>query len=149
MGLFNFKKNEGDYIVIVGCGRLGASLANSLSETGGNVLVIDSNKDAFRKLSPSYGSLSITGNATNIDVLKEAQIDNETVVICVTDDDNTNIMVAQMVKDFFKVTRVVARLYDPERACVYRNLDINTICPAILSVHEINRILYTADYQEV
>jgi len=136
----NNKKKQ-NYVIIVGCGRLGASLANSLSDNGGNVLIIDLDKDSVRKLSPSYGGLTLIGDATDIDVLREAGIEKATVVVAVTNDDNTNIMVAQMAKELFNIQQVISRLYDPDRECVYREFDISTICPAILSAKEISKTL--------
>ena len=93
-------KNK-DYTIIVGCGRLGASLASRFSEDGGNVLVIDEDKNSFRKLSPNYGGMVIQGDATEISVLKRAEIKNATSVIAVTNHDNTNVMVAQLAKELF------------------------------------------------
>ena len=130
-----------NYVIIVGCGRLGANLANTLSDNGGNVLIIDQDKDSFRKLSPSFGGLTLIGDATDMDVLREAEIEKATVVVAVTDDDNTNIMVAQMAKELFDIQHVISRLYDPDRECVYREFDIETICPAVLSVKVISGIL--------
>ena len=111
-------KNK-DYTIIVGCGRLGASLASRFSEDGGNVLVIDEDKNSFRKLSPNYGGMVIQGDATEISVLKRAEIKNATSVIAVTNHDNTNVMVAQLAKELFHIDNVIARLYDPDRECVY------------------------------
>jgi trk system potassium uptake protein TrkA len=140
MELFN-KKTDADYTIIFGCGRLGANLANTLSDKGGNVLIIDKYKEAFRKLSPSFGGIFITGDATDLDVLQEAQISKAEVVLAVTNNDNINIMAAQIAHELFQVKRVIARLYDPEKECVYREFKIDTICPAVLSVQEIDKIL--------
>lgn len=140
MKLFG-RKEKMDYIVIIGCGRLGASLANTLSDEGQDVLIIDSNKDSFRKLSLSYGGLTLIGDATDIDVLREAQLEKATAVVVVTNDDNTNIMISQMAKELFKKELVIARLYDPERDYVYREFGIDTISPAILSANAIRKLL--------
>jgi len=134
-------KNK-DYTIIVGCGRLGASLASRFSEDGGNVLVIDEDKNSFRKLSPNYGGMVIQGDATEISVLKRAEIKNATSVIAVTNHDNTNIMVAQLAKELFHIDNVIARLYDPDRECVYRELEIDTICPVVLSTRKVDQLLY-------
>ncbi len=139
--MFSRNKKNDEYVIIIGCGRLGANLANTLSDDECNVLIIDDDKNSFDKLSPSYGGLTLTGDATDIDILIEAQINKATVVVSVTNDDNTNIMVAQIVKELFKVKRVITRLYDPDRKCVYQEFGIDTICPAILSVQQIHTIL--------
>ncbi|MEG0823938.1 MAG: TrkA family potassium uptake protein [Erysipelotrichaceae bacterium] len=141
MNLFNDKALYKEYTVIIGCGRLGANLANTLSDKEINVLVIDSKEESFRKLSPSYGGLTLVGDATDINILKEAELDKASVVLSVTNNDSTNIMVAQMAKELFKIEHVIARLYDPERVCIYKEFNIETICPALLSVKEINKLL--------
>lgn len=141
MEFFMNRKTDLDYTIVVGCGRLGANLSNSLSDKGGNVLIIDKNKDAFRKLSPSFGGIFITGDAMDLDILQEAQMGRAGVVLAVTNNDNINIMAAQIARELFHIKRVIARLYDPERECVYREFGIDTICPAVLSVKEIDKIL--------
>jgi trk system potassium uptake protein TrkA len=135
------KTDQNAYTIIVGCGRLGANLANALSDAQGNVIIMDINKDAFRKLSPSFGGLAITADATDLDALQEAGMDKAGTVIAVTNNDNVNVMVAQLARELFKVGEVIARLYDPERECVYQELGIETICPAVLSMKEIDKIL--------
>lgn len=143
MGLFDRKKEE--CTIIVGCGRLGANLANTLSDRGEDVIIIDSNSDSFRKLSQSFSGIFINGDATDLGVLSEAQIENATAVITVTNNDNTNIMVAQIAKKLYNIQHVIARLYDPERECVYREFGIDTICPAVLSAKEIEKLLHMTD----
>lgn len=148
MGIFKSNKKERDYTIIIGCGRLGTNLADILSDSGGNVMIIDKDKDAFRKISPSYGGFTQIGDATDIDVLHETQIENATAVVCVTNNDNTNIMLAQMAKELFKVEHVIARLYDPERECVYREFGITTICPVVLSAYEIRKQLGNVEKED-
>ena len=139
MNLFESKK--ADYVIIIGCGRLGANLASALSDDGGNVLIMDQNRDSFRRLSASFGGLSVVGNGTDLDALKQARIEDASTVIAVTNNDNTNIMVAQIARDLFHVQNVIARLFDPERETVYQEFGIKTICPAVLSVKEIDKLL--------
>jgi len=147
MKLFTSKKNRG-HIIIIGCGRLGANLANTLSDDEKSIVIIDKNKDSFRKLSSSFGGIILTGDATEISVLSEAEIEKTTAVISVTNNDNTNIMVAQLAKELFQIGQVVARLYDPERECVYREFNIDTICPAVLSTKEIDKLLDASEEME-
>lgn len=148
MELLMDKKADENYTIVIGCGRLGANLANTLSDEGGDVLIIDKSKDAFRKLSPSFGGLSITGDALDLDVLQEAQISKASVVVAVSNSDNANIMVAQIARELFQIKRVIARLYDPERECVYREFGIDTICPAVLSAKEIDKILAETSFSK-
>ncbi|MGN0628444.1 MAG: potassium channel family protein [Oscillospiraceae bacterium] len=144
MKLFGSERHV-SYTVIIGCGRLGANIADTLSDKGGNVLIMDKDKRAFRKLSLSFGGLEVEGDGMDLEALDEAGIKRAETVLAVTDDDNTNIMIAQLAKEVFNVDRVISRLYDPERECVYRELGIDTICPAVLSENEVDRLLLKKD----
>lgn len=141
MKLFS-NRVKGNYHIIVGCGRLGANLANTLSDGDTSVLVIDKDTDSFRKLSPAFTGQIMEGDATEYHVLVEAGIKEATAVVSVTNNDNTNILVAQIARELFNVPHVIARLYDPERECVYHEFGIDTICPAVLSAKEIDRFLH-------
>ena len=138
-----------DYIIIVGCGRLGANLANTLSDDDGNVLIMDTSKDAFRRLASNFGGLTMVGNGTDLEDLKNAQIQKAAAVVAVTNDDNTNIMIVQLAREMFHVERAIARLYDPERESVYQELGIGTICPAILSAKEVDKLLENCGKEQV
>lgn len=140
MRIFKTKNND-DYTIIIGCGRLGANLANTLSDAGENVLIMDIEDNAFRRLSSGYGGLSVVADGTDFDALKDANISKATAVIAVTNNDNTNIMIAQIARHIVKTEHVIARLYDAERECVYKKFGIDTICPAVLSAIEIDKIL--------
>lgn len=129
MGLI---KNKKRHTVIIGCGRLGATIASALSDKEKNVIIVDTIEDSFRKLSPSYAGQIFVGDATVFSVLEEISIQDAESVIIVTHSDNTNIMIAQIVKEKYGVEKVIARLYDPERDVVYRELGIETIYPAYL-----------------
>ena len=129
------------YTIIIGCSRLGASLATQLSEQGEEVTVIDKDRRSFSRLSGDFGGLTIVGDAAYLDILEAAEIKRATAVVCVTDYDNTNILVAQLVKELYGVEQVVARLYDQERQCVYQEFNIVTICPPALSALEITNLL--------
>lgn len=83
----------------------------------------------------------MVANGTDLHKLKEAKIEEASAVIAVTNDDNTNITVAQIARELFKVEKVIARLYDPECEVVYKQLGISTICPAVLSAKEIDKLL--------
>lgn len=129
------------YTLIIGCGRLGASLANELSEMNCDVMVVDRDKTAFRKLSPSYEGLTLIGEATDLHVLSEAGIERASTVIAVTNNDNTNILLSQLSKLQFEIPQVICRVYDPERTDAYNEKIIETISPLDLSRKEINKML--------
>jgi trk system potassium uptake protein TrkA len=128
--------------VVVGCGRLGAHIASTLSESGEGVVVIDVSREALLKLPPSFDGMTLTGDATELTVLDEANLSSASALIAVTERDNTNIMVAQMARELYGVPHVIARLYDPDRECVYQELGIGTISPVLLSTKEIEHLLH-------
>ncbi len=117
------------YAVIVGCGRLGALLANQLSRKGHSVVAIDNDADAFAGLAAEYSGFRIEGEATELAVLKEAKVDKADLVISTTREDNVNLMVAQIAKEVFKVPRVMARVFLPEYEDSYRRMGIEVVCP--------------------
>ena len=141
-------KKQDTYTVIIGCGRLGANLANTLSDEGENVLIMDENKESFRRLASNFGGLSVVGNGTDLDELRRAEINRATAVVAVTNDDNTHIMIAQIARDVFSVEHVIARLYDPECETVYQKFGIDTICPSALSAKEIDKLLCSIQTKE-
>ena len=139
------KAKKQGYTIIVGCGRLGANLANALSDENDNILIMDTSKESFRRLSSNFGGLQVVADGTDFDALEEAKISKASAVIAVTNNDNTNIMVAQIARYIYNVDRVIARLYDPEREFVYKEFGIDTICPAALSAKEIDKLLVNKD----
>lgn len=136
------KKKTKDYTVIIGCGRLGASLAGTLSDEDRNVLIIDDRKESFRKLTSSFGGLTILGDGTDIEVLKDAKVQEASAVIIVTDNDNTNILAAQLVKKWFHCEKVIMRLYDSHREFICQDMGIHVVCPALLTMFEVGKILH-------
>lgn len=142
MGFFRTTETREHDFVVIGCGRLGASLATSLSEKNHNVVVIDSDKNSFRRLSVSFGGITLIGNATNLEILEQAQIGPKTTVVCVTNQDNTNIMLAQIAKELYGADRVIVRLYNAERASAYEGQGIDTISPAQLCEREFHQLLH-------
>lgn len=117
------------YIVIVGCGRLGAQLATKLSEEGHDVAVVDRNSANFARLSDEFNGATITGIGFDIEVLKSAGIEHADGFAAVSDSDNMNIMAAQVAKTIFKVPMVIARVFDPIKGETYRALGLETVCP--------------------
>jgi trk system potassium uptake protein TrkA len=116
------------YIIIVGCGKLGSYLANNLSSSGHAVVVIDRDTHAFNALSSEYSGFQIEGDATELAVLTQAKMNQADMVVSVTPDENINMMVTQVAKNTFNVSRVLARTYDAKRERMYSKLGIETIC---------------------
>lgn len=121
------------YIIVVGCGRLGSVLANQLSRLGSSVVVIDRDETAFSNLSTEFSGFQITGDAAELALLRQAKIERADCLLAVTRHDNVNLMVAQVASGVFQVPKVVARVFDPSREAVYREFGIETICPTMLS----------------
>jgi trk system potassium uptake protein TrkA len=116
-------------VVILGCGRVGAQLAKNLDAEGHQVTVIDLNQDAFRRLGAEFRGAMVLGTGIDEDILKRAGIEKAQAFVAVTNGDNTNIMASQIARHIFKVPHVVARIYDPVRADIYRNLGLDVLCP--------------------
>jgi trk system potassium uptake protein TrkA len=121
------------YVIVVGCGRLGSLLANQLSSLGSSVVVIDRDEAAFRNLSTDFSGFRVTGDAAELAVLHRAKIEKADCLLATTRYDNVNLMVAQVARTVFEVSKVVARVFDPSREEVYRQFGIETICPTKLS----------------
>lgn len=120
-------------IVILGCGRVGSTLARMMFKDGHNVTVIDLQGEAFRRLGPRYKGNRIIGNGIDEDVMRRAGIENADVFVAVTQGDNRNIMASQIAQHVFHVPRVIARIYDPVRADRYRQLGITTLCTTTIA----------------
>jgi trk system potassium uptake protein len=115
-------------VVILGCGRVGSTIATTMAAEGHDVTIIDQNPDSFRRLGSEFRGKKIVGNGIDADVLRKADLDHADAFAATTNGDNRNIMSAQLAKVRFKVPKVVARIYDPIRATAYAGLGIETIC---------------------
>lgn len=116
-------------IVIMGCGRVGSLLAAQLWREGHAVSVIDMSPKSFRRLPEDFGGTTVIGTGIDEDVLRQAGIEGADAFVAVTEGDNRNIMAAQVAREIFGVPEVVARIYDPGREAIYRELGIDSICP--------------------
>lgn len=115
-------------VVILGCGRVGATLARQLSQEGHAISIIDLTSEAFRRLGARFKGSRIVGTGLDQDTLKKAGLERAQVFVAVTHGDNTNIMAAQVAKEVFAVPQVIARFNDPIRAQAYREMGITTLC---------------------
>jgi trk system potassium uptake protein len=115
------------HIVIMGCGRVGSTLAHILEEQGHTVAIIDQDREAFRKLRSGFKGKRITGVGFDQDVLIEAGIEEAGAFAAVSSGDNSNVIAARVARESFGVERVAARIYDPRRAEVYQRLGIPTV----------------------
>lgn len=115
------------HVVIVGCGRVGSSLARQLLSADHTVAVIDKRGSSFERFLPEWPGQKIVGYGFDRDRLQEAGIERAGALAAVTSGDNSNIMVARIAKETYQVERVMARIYDPRRAGVYERLGIPTV----------------------
>lgn len=115
------------HVVIMGCGRVGASLAAALQRLDHTVAVVDQDRDAFHRLDQDLPNRRVTGNGFDRDVLVEAGIERAGAFAAVSNGDNSNIVAARVARETFGVDQVVARIYDPKRAEVYERLGIPTV----------------------
>jgi trk system potassium uptake protein len=115
------------HIVIMGCGRVGSTIAHILEAQDHSVAVIDQDPDAFRKLHAGFKGSKVTGIGFDRDVLIEAGIERAAAFAAVSSGDNSNVIAARVARESFGIRRVVARIYDPRRAEVYQRLGIPTV----------------------
>jgi trk system potassium uptake protein TrkA len=125
--------------VIVGCGRVGAGLAERLAREGHDVSIIDLNSDAFGRLEPDFPGQAIRADGTDEDVLRRVGTDTADWFYALTEGDNRNAFAAQMAAETFGVKNVVAKINDPVRAEAYTDLGIATICRTRLLVDALAR----------
>ncbi len=119
-------------IMIVGCGRVGSQLALLLSQEGHNVTIIDKNADSFKRLGGTFNGVTALGNGFDEKLLRDLKIDKQDAFVSVTSGDNTNLMASQIAKKMFNVPRVIARVYDPQRAGIYKRLGLDIISGTVL-----------------
>jgi trk system potassium uptake protein TrkA len=115
------------HIVIMGCGRVGAALAQTLEQQGHTVAVIDQDPTAFRRLGAGFGGRRVNGVGYDQDTLREAGIEEAGAFAAVSSGDNSNIIAARVAREMFGIENVAARIYDPRRAEVYQRLGIPTV----------------------
>ena len=137
------------HIVIMGCGRVGSTLALSLEHRGHSVAVIDQDADAFRRLGPEFAGLTVTGVGFDQEVLVEAGVERADAFAAVSSGDNSNIISARVARETFNVKRVVARIYDQRRAEVYERLGIPTVATVRWTSDRMLRALVPHDHMEL
>ena len=120
------------YVIIVGCGRVGSELAKLLSGEGHNVVVIDKDQASFDRLGGTFNGLTAVGNGFDLGLLRQVGIEKADAFCALTNGDNTNLISAQVAKKIFKVPKVIARVYDPQRAHIYTALGLDIISGTIL-----------------
>jgi trk system potassium uptake protein TrkA len=129
------------FVVIVGCGRVGSSIAKKMLSEGHEVSVLDEDPEAIAQLEKGsaasweeQGGMFTVGTALEIDALLEAGIDRAGAFVASTDGDNTNLVIAQVAQRRFEVANVVVRVLDPARARWYEEQGLKTVCPTQIAI---------------
>ncbi len=132
--------------LIVGCGRVGSALAKLLDSDGHEVIVVDENAAAFKRLGTKFKGHEMVGTGIDYDVLKRSGAATADGFVAVTNGDNRNIMAALIAQRMFKIPRIVARIYDPPRGQMYRELGVQTVCPTTVGAKMIRDVLIEAPW---
>ena len=135
--------------LIVGCGRVGATLAKLLTAEAHDVTVVDENPAAFKRLGNHFAGRVEVGTGIDYDVLKRAGAAEADGFVAVTDGDNRNVMAALIAQRMFQTKKIVARIYDPPRGQLYRELGIETVCPTTLGAKIVRDRLMHMPYESV
>jgi trk system potassium uptake protein TrkA len=135
--------------LIVGCGRVGSTLAKLLVADKHDVVVVDENPAAFKRLGNRFGGQVEVGTGIDYDVLKRAGADRADGFVAVTDGDNRNVMAALIAQKMFRIPKIVARIYDPPRGQLYRELGIETFSPTTIGAQIIRDRLQDVAYASV
>jgi trk/ktr system potassium uptake protein len=135
--------------IIVGCGRTGAGLAQTLSLRGHQTAIVDQNAEAFGRLGPAYTGQTLCGDGMDRDVLLRAGIERTDGIAVVTNSDEINVVTARAARQLFRVPRVVARVYDPRKAEIYRRLGLQTISTTTWGVNRAADLLTFSEWNVV
>lgn len=128
-------------VIIIGCGRLGSGLAHNLEEKGDSVTVIDINPESFKILGENFKGKTIVGVGFDKDVLNKANVNMVDAVVACTMSDETNALIGRICQNTFRVPRVIARLYDPRKAEIYKSFGIQTISTTTWGIERATEIL--------
>lgn len=132
-------------VLIMGCGRVGAKLAEMLDKAGHKVTVLDVDEYSFRRLPADFGGTPLVGSGTDHETLKKAGVSETDIFLTLTQGDNRNIMAAQIAKHIFNVPRVICRIYDPRRKELFGELGIETISPTTIFAEMLNEKITGTD----
>jgi trk system potassium uptake protein TrkA len=120
--------------LVIGCGRVGSSLALELDEAGWDVTVIDEREEALSRLGENWAGGFVVGHGMDLQLLREAGIEDADAVVVTTDGDNTNLVIAQGAQKHFEVPTVVVRVLDPARAQFYATRGLRIVCPTSAAI---------------
>ncbi len=128
-------------IIIIGCGRMGAALAQILSGRGHEVTVVDSDPSSFERLGRTFKGATVSGGGFDRGALLKAGIERADALAAVTASDEVNAVAARLSRQVFHVPKVVARIYDPRKAEIFRSLGLQNISPETWGINRIVDLL--------
>jgi trk system potassium uptake protein TrkA len=123
--------------VVIGCGRVGSSVATGLAAAGWNVTVIDENEDALGRLGPGWRGGFVVGHGMDVDVLERAGVTDAAAAVVATNGDNTNLVIGQVLQRRYGVDTVVVRILDPARAKLYADRGMSIVCPTQTAIQSL------------
>src|SRR5437588_8021507 len=135
--------------IVIGCGRVGSNIARELESEGWDVTAIDENEEALARLGEHWAGGFIVGHGMDVEVLREAGIEDADAVVVATNGDNTNIVVGQVAQKRFGIECTVARILDPARAELYATLGLRTVCPTSNAIEVLSEAVKSCAVQPV
>lgn len=127
--------------LVIGCGRLGSSIASEASESGENVIIIDDDPSSFDRLSDSFSGYQITADATDISALEEAYIKTAKEIVIATGNDNVNLFLAHLSSQIYQIPKIFVRFDDPGYGSLVSGMNIKAIYPFELSFNRIKSLM--------
>lgn len=133
------------YIIVAGCGRVGSQLADLLSFEGHDVVIIDKDRSSFRRLGTNFNGITLEGIAFDEEVLLKAGIEDADAFAAVTNQDNTNLMSAEIASTIYSVPNVISRLYNPGKEMTFFKMGIEYVCGTTLMVNRMLEMLFQGE----
>jgi trk system potassium uptake protein len=121
-------------VIVIGCGRVGSSVALELDRVGWEVTAVDENEDVLQRLGENWSGGFVVGHGMDMEVLREAGIEDADAVVVSTDGDNTNLVIGQVATKRFNIETTVVRVLDPARAALYSELGLWTFSPTSTAI---------------
>ena len=130
-------------LIVIGCGRVGSTIAKQFASEGWEVTAIDEKESALNRLGEDWSGGFIVGHGMDTAVLREAGIEDADSVVVATDGDNTNLVIGQVAQKRFGIECTVVRILDPARADFYRQRGMRTICPTSTAIDALTEAVRT------
>ena len=132
-------------LVVIGCGRVGSAVARDLAADGWDVTAVDEQEEALARLGARWSGGFVVGHGMDAAILRKAGVPDADAVVVATDGDNTNLVVAQVVKRRYDVGCVVVRILDPHRAALYAEWGLRTVCPTQTAIATFTDLVRTCE----